>query len=457
MNLSPSGGSDGASGESAPQASCTWDGASSALEPSLEAPRAKKAHPPNMRFNFAVGLIHGVLFQAGMAFSEPISVLPIFLSHFTGSLALIGVFSALLKIGNVLPQLFVANRLESRPRKKPTLLVAIWVRAGAWGILGGLAYFCPEGHSTVVLVALLVLLFVFSFAGGVAGIPFTDIWGRALPASIRGSFFGHRQLWGGVMAVGAGYVVKLILGNPEISFPRNYSLLFLLSFLFIAASYVGLSLVREPEGHVQTQTRSLVVFLKQSLAMLKSDRNFGWFMVIQLGLQFSGFALPFYALYGRSQLGMAPEQAGVLVGAQMVGAIVSNLVWAPLSDRAGNRIVIILTASATALVPLLALLSLAVGWELLVAVFVLIGFAISGGGIGFTNYLLEIAPDDLRPAYIALRGTLTGLMFVAPVLGGLLVDMYSYRFVFSVTSAVLLMTVVLSFRLKPVRSHAVYD
>ncbi len=300
---------------------------------------------PNVRFNFAVGLIHGILYRAGMAFSEPMSVLPVFLNHFTGSQAMIGVFSALMNAGSVLPQLFVANKLESKPRKKPVLVVAIWVRAAIWLVLGLLAYFCPPGKPTIVLIALLVLLFGFSFAGGVAGIPFTDIWGKALPATLRGRFFGHRQLWGGVMAIGAGYVVKHILGNPSLSFPKNYGLLFLLSFAFIAASYIALSSVREPKGEATDGPRDLAVFLKQSVRILWEDRNFRLLVLTQLTVGFAAFAMPFYVLYGKNELHMPAEQVGVLVGAQMAGGILSNLLWAHLSDRVGNRIVIILTAA----------------------------------------------------------------------------------------------------------------
>ena len=414
--------------------------------------KSKTPRPLHIRFNFAMGLIHGILFQTGMAFSAPMSVLPVFLSHFTGSLTMIGVFSALMNVGGVLPQLFVAHRLESKPRKKPVLVVAIWVRAAAWAILGLLTYFCVECNTLIILVALLVLLFTFSFAGGVAGIPFTDIWGKALPAMLRGRFFGYRQLFGGLMAIGAGYVVKQILGDPSLSFPRNYAFLFLLSFVFIAVSYIALSSVREPEGEVHAQPRRLSVFLKQSVRILWEDRNFGWFMLTQLAMGFSALAMPFYVLYGKDKLGMAAEQVGILVGAQIAGAIVSNLIWAPLSDRVGNRIVCILTAATAVMIPLSALLSSTVGWTLLIVVFVLIGVSTSGAGIGFTNYLLEIAPGPLRPAYIALRGTLAGGMFVMPILGGLIVDVYSYPAAFVVSLIALLMAVGFSFKLKPVRS-----
>ena len=332
------------------------------------------------------------------------------------------------------------------------MVVAIWVRAAVWLILGLLAYYCPPGKPTIVLIALLVLLFGFSFAGGVATIPFTDIWGKALPATLRGRFFGHRQLWGGLMAIGAGYIVKRILSNPDIPFPRNYGYLFLLSFAFLAVSYIGLSSLREPEGETAGPTRHLAVFLKKSVRILWEDSNFGLFVLTELAVGFAAFAMPFYVLYGKNELGMAAEHVGTLVAAQMAGAIASNLLWAQLSDRIGNRIVIILTAATATVVPVLALLSSGVGWRLLIAVFVLIGFSSSGGGIGFRNYLLEIAPAQLRPTYIALEGTLMGLIIVLPILGGLVIDAFSYQATFSITLAVLTIAILLSFTLKPVRN-----
>ena len=79
-------------------------------------------------------------------------------------------------------------------------------------------------------------------------------------------------------------------------------------------------------------------------------------------------------------MGMPAEQIGFLVGAQVMGAIASNAMWGELSDRVGNRSVIMFTGIMGALVPLLALASaFVVGPMLLIAVFALIGCASSNG------------------------------------------------------------------------------
>ena len=406
--------------------------------------------PEDTKFNFAMGVLHGVFYQAGLAFSSPTTVLPVFLNHFTGSLALIGVFSAIVTAGGVLPQLFVAHRIQGRARAKPLLVTAIWTRAGAWAVLGAVTWIFAGSGALFTMASLLVLLLVFSIAGGVANVPFTNLWGKTLPVHLRGRFWGHRQLWGGLLAVGSGYLVRSVLGS-QIAFPRNYALLFLLSFLLMAFSYVALSSVREPEGTTSPERSSFRSYMTRAAQLLRRDRDFFRFLLTQGATMFFSFAMPFYVLYGKNRLLMPAEQVGLLISVQMAGAIASNLLWGWLSDRFGNRSVIRLTASATLLMPILALIAAQSGWVLLVAVFALSGVVISGSGIGFVNYVLEIAPEPHRPTYIALSGTLNGLFALLPIAGGWVVDVASYNAAFWISFGVALVALLLSLQLKCLR------
>ena len=138
--------------------------------------------------------------------------------------------------------------------------------------------------------------------GGVASIPFFDIWGKAIPSNLRGRFFGYRQLGGGVMAIGAGWIVKSILSNKAIDFPDNYSLLFLLCFIFISISYLALGSVKEPISEVYERPLPFQAFLQKTFRVLKYDHNFRRFIIVQIIVGSGSLAMPFYVLYARNVL-----------------------------------------------------------------------------------------------------------------------------------------------------------
>ena len=96
--------------------------------------------------------------------------------------------------------------------------------------------------------------------GGFAAVPFSDIFGKAIPSRLRGRFFALRGLLGGIIAVIAGIVVRYILKSDNILFPRNFGLIFTLSFIFVSVSYIFLGSIKEPIGPY-TNDLSLLVLL----------------------------------------------------------------------------------------------------------------------------------------------------------------------------------------------------
>ena len=405
-----------------------------------------------------MGLIHGTFFTGGQAFGSPDIILPVFLHHFTTSKILVGLSSTLLGslggIGNVLPQLFVANRLEAKIHKKPVLLVAITGRALCWGLLSLITLLLTESHPNLTVFFLFVFLLVFTVMGGVASIPFYDIWGKALPPTVRGRFFGHRQFWGGILAVGSGFIAKTILGSRRINFPENFSLLFFLAFIFMGISYLALGSVREPLQEVHKEPLPFKSFLKKAFQILKSDDNYRYFLAVQILGGASAFALPFYVLYAKDVLHIETKMVGIFLVAQMIGSVVSNILWAYLSDFTGNKRVVQIS-TIIGIVPSLVVLFMPHQFpELFILLFTVIGFFVAGRVIGKTNFLLDIAPPKERPLYISVNGTLNISVMLFPLVGGIIVQHTSYTFLFIFTSVLVLISIILSFKLEEPRNGA---
>jgi predicted MFS family arabinose efflux permease len=65
--------------------------------------------------------------------------------------------------------------------------------------------------------------------------------------------------------------------------------------------------------------------------------------------------------------------------------------------------------------------------------FVLFGLARTAANIGYPSFLLDLAPARERPLYIGLMNTLLGVATFLPAVGGLILDLTSFAFVFALT------------------------
>ena len=403
-----------------------------------------------------MGIIHGIFFIGGQAFCNPNTILPIFLNHFTNSKTLIGLSSTLMGslggIGSVFPQLFVASKLENKIYKKPLLKFAITIRALSWGFLALTTYVFSNTYPSLTIFFLFFILILFTFMGGIAAVPFYDIWGKSLPSHLRGRFFGYRQLWGGVLAIGSGFIAKITLGTDKIKFPINFVLLFLFAFVLISISYIALGSVKEPVEKVYKNRLTFKDFLKKAFLIIKKNSNYKKFIMVEILAGAGAMALPFYILYLKDVLQIELGMVGILLSAQMLGSVLSNILWAHLSDFTGNKKVIQISTLAGLIVPFIAFVVRSQCESLYILLFVIIGFFIAGRTIGNTNYLLDIAPPKDRPTYISLTGTLTFPISIFPLIGGVIVQQISYKILFFITGTLMLFGFILSFGLKESRS-----
>lgn len=402
-----------------------------------------------------MGLLHGMFFSGGIAFGSATTVLPMFLTNFTNSKVLVGLSSSIMGeiggVGNILPQLFVASKIEHRIHKRPLLRFAITVRAFCWGLIALITYLFAENNPSIALWGIFLLLSLFTFMGGVATVPFMDIWGRTISSNLRGRFFGYRQLLGGFLAILSGLVVKFILNGSGIVFPNNYALLFLFAFILIAISYFALGSVREPSTEVHKQQLPFYDFLRKAVGILKKDANYRKFLFIQILSGAIALSLPFFVLYAKDVLKIRIGMIGIFLSAQMLGLVLSNIIWGHLSDYLGSKKVIQSSILFGFLAPLFVLILPRHYSNLFVLLFVFLGFFISGRVIGKNSFLLDTAPDRDRPRYISLEGTFRLPVVFFPLIGGILIQRSSYGILFAITSLFLLGAFILSFGLKEPR------
>jgi len=180
---------------------------------------------------------------------------------------------------------------------------------------------------------------------------------------------------------------------------------------------------------------------KQRCYQLDAYKHFSEFLSHSIFM-----CLPFFSIYATRILGMHTSKIGYFISAQMIGSIVSNIFWGYYADRRGAKFIIVITNVLSFFVPFV---SLFIKTPILfIVVFFLMGAYLHGTFIGYTNYLLKIAPEKYRPTYVSIRGTFNAMSYFLPTLGGLIADRFSFLTLFLISSVLSLVALVNSLALK---------
>jgi len=408
-----------------------------------------KSHSYQQR-NMLAGIVHGTFFNMAQAFAEPFALLPLFLSGFTSSKLIIGLIVGLMQAAMVLPQLLMSRLLRRRPHTaRPLMLTGIWTRCGVWGLLGVLALMSSE-QSALLLWASVILVSLYSFAGGIAVLPFNRIISETIIPEKRSSFFGWRLFFGGFMAMMAGFLVKFVLGSDKMLWPKNFGVLFLLSFVTLIIAYTAMSMFRFPNDPPGKSKDSMPSLWQECLKVFKTYPVLKRLVIIELLTSKLALFMPFLTLYATQTRHIPLKWVGIFIVCMKLGAMLSNLLWMPIGNKVGTRILIhagIITAIISLLLTIFAdnvlFFSLA---------FFITGLASSALMVGYNGYILEIGPAETRVLLVAIKGTMLLPLYFMPLLGGLIADAMGYLWLLVLGSVIFSLALFLAFTLCEPRS-----
>ncbi len=381
---------------------------------------------------FILGVLNGVLFNTAEALIGGTTVLPTFISNMTTSKVLVGLSGTMGNAGWFMPQLVVANLILHQKHKKPVYVWAGMVRIVAIWCIALLVAILAKSQAGFFVAIFFILYSIYCLAGGVAGIPFMDIVAKTVPAQRRGTFFGARLFFGGIMSALAGIFVRNVLAAR--TFPDNFTILFITAAGVITVAIISFCLVSEPEVTVRESRMPFREFLLRGPFLLKNVRSYRMLLVVRIMLGVWGMALPFYILYARERLGLETSAVGIFLSVQMAGMVVSNLLWGALSNHAGNKVVLQLVSAVAILSPLLTTLTAVYSQLQNVVcfgiVFFFIGFALSGIRLGYASYMLDVSPEAERPTYLGFMNTFLAPVLLLSAVGGFIIERTSYEVLF---------------------------
>ena len=396
------------------------------------------------KINNAKNAIHGFFLSLAVTVAEPSTVLPLIVNHFSSDLILVGLFASLLRGGAIAVQLFAAFYAQSYSRVLPYLRVVFFFRFFSWFMIGVAIFIVGDSNKSLTLWMIGIGLFLFSFSAGFGGIYFKELIAKVFSREERGKTMANKQLFSSLAAIISGGVTAIILENFEA--PRSYAYLFMVSSLFMSIGLFAFATIDEPiKKNISQREGSFLLFIKNSARLLRRDIRLKYQISISLlGYSFL-FSLPFVILRAKESFELTGWLLGGFITTQMIGSMLGNLL---LWKRFGADYIRMIQYAFVLVIVAFAISIYADTPLLYGIIFLLFGISIDGFRNADMNLILEIAPEDKRPVYIAIHSTITsvGLFFAIP--GGYILQYFGYDTLYIFTLFMLTSGLLLTFRLK---------
>ncbi|MFH0836591.1 MAG: MFS transporter [Candidatus Aenigmatarchaeota archaeon] len=290
------------------------------------------------------------------------------------------------------------------------------------------------------MVLLMLLVFLVSFCNGLRNPAWTSMMGDLVPCEHRGEYFGKRNMITGI----AGLITMIASGLIVAFF--GFGILFALSVSIGLISIYFFRRIYEPSVKTDFHYKHSFKFSpKEWIFSIKLHSNFVWFTVYMAIVSFAiAMTAPFYAVIMLKQLDIGYLWYAIVITINALVAIISQPYWGKISDRYGDRTVMVITGVLICFIPFIWLFANNI-W-LIIVVEIYDGFIFGGWALVIFNFLLAAVPHEKRTSYIANHAFLIGLATVSgTLLSSLIISSLETTVIFGLggLSIILLMSFIL--------------
>jgi MFS family permease len=344
----------------------------------------------------------------------------------SGDIGMLAAAANLVMVAGYLPGAFMVSRVRSR--KGLVIATSYGASRAMLVVLALLPFIVSAGPALVYLIiAVNALRF---FGGSLGNAAWTSLVADLVPQESRGRYFASRFIVIGCAAlVGsplAGWVIRTINGSSVHALP-GYQTSLLIAFALGMGSTLFWSRIPEPPA---LSARRVLGSRRNVMAVLRRNPAFAALalscFVWSAGANLAG---PFFNVFIVTDLGGNAAAVGTTAGVFALTGLLGQVVFGRLTDRRGNRAMLIVTGLLIPILPCAWALARVPFHGYLVNFFS--GFLWAGYNLASFNILLEMSPPEDRESSFGIYQTVvaTGAV-LGPLAGGYLVGLMGYRPVF---------------------------
>lgn len=331
---------------------------------------------------------------------------------------IVGLMGAIPYIALILSEIPGAKLLEHYTRVR-IYSVAATLGRGGWASIILLPLLFPTHPLLVVLLA----YFFCKFLEYLTDPAWTVLVADVVDNRIRGSFVAKRirliSIAGMIALLAGGWYLDLFAPTDL----RGFVTLFAAGIIFGLASTYVIARVKEPAYRDHTHHGFKEFF--------KIEGNFGKYTIFVFCFNFAFMlASPLFTAYILNDLGQTYFIYAVSTALSSVCKILVYPHIGKLSDKYGDKPILLLSVASTALVPLLFLFVTPGRIWLLWPAQMLSGIAWAGYDVAIFNMFLNLTDPGKRAVQTATYNLITNPpLIIAPIIGGYIADNWSFALV----------------------------
>ena len=330
---------------------------------------------------------------------------------------IVGIIGAIPYVAILFSEVIGAKLLEHYTRVRIYSIATLLSRLGWLGII-----FIPSLLPTHPLLAVLLFFFLIKFLDYLTDPAWTVLVADVIPNKIRGEFIATRirrlSITGMIALLIGGWYLDLFAPNDLTGFMS----MFAVGILFgLTATYI-ISRMKEPP-YLDHEHHGFKEFFK-----IEGDFRKYTIFVFFFNFAFM-LASPFFTAYILTDLGQSYWIYALSTAVATISKIFVYKHMGKLSDKFGDKPVLLLSVASTALVPLAFLFVTPERLWLLWPVQILTGIAWAGYDVTIFNMFLSLTDPNKRAVQTATYNIITSIpLVVAPVIGGFIADNYTFIF-----------------------------
>lgn len=387
------------------------------------------------RRNYVAYILEGTMLLTALAFLDVNSVIPIFINDYTRNLTLAGLASTLMTFTPTLGQLIVGpyiHQLNNMPLF--IRLVAFFSRLSFFVMI---PMMLSDISPYTKVITFLILFTILRFGHGVMSVPYIDIVGRTIHKNKCGKVLGYQQLFGGIGALFAGFLIKITMQNAALTSDIKYTVLFSLSCLLLFIASLSILPIKDVQHRVVKNKVSFMRYYKQLPSYLKKNKDFALMVYTQMAGIVSAMCVPFVILSSKLTFDLDNAQVSNLIYVKIIGTILGGYIFATISERWGNKYTIMLVQVIKFIIAALALIMLLFNGSVYPVVIVYIAVLLSGtflGGVfmAFTSYRIDVTKEDDRAIYMVLQSIMILPFSFAQFFAGVIADKWGFVPLFTI-------------------------